>query len=72
MMKEKGKGAGIMVSNFIDEHNRFLVLSDEEYNAAKVTNPNIRPYAQEFRSMMKARRGIGHGTSSFLKCSEQL
>ena len=30
MMKPKGKGAGIMVSDFINEHHGFLALSDEE------------------------------------------
>jgi hypothetical protein len=28
-MKPKNKGAGTIVSNFIDEHNGFLTLSDE-------------------------------------------
>ena len=31
MMKPKSKDAGIMVSDFIDERNGFLVLNDEEY-----------------------------------------
>ena len=30
MMKPESRGAGIMVSDFIDEHNGFLVLSDQE------------------------------------------
>ena len=29
-MKKKSKGAGIMVSDFIDEHQGFLALSDAE------------------------------------------
>ena len=33
MMKPKSKGAGIMVSDFIDEHNGFLALNDEEYES---------------------------------------
>ena len=48
MMKPKSKGAGIMVSDFVDEHNGFLVLSDTEYEAAKTSNPRIRKYAREF------------------------
>ena len=47
MMKPKSKGAGIMVSDFIDEHNGFLALSDDEYQAAKALKPNIRKYARE-------------------------
>lgn len=34
MMKSKGRGAGIMVSDFVDEHNGFLALTDEEYEQA--------------------------------------
>ena len=36
-----------MVSDFIDEHNGFLALSDDEYQAAKALKPNIRKYARE-------------------------
>ena len=46
-----------MVSDFIDEHNGFLALSDEEYQAAKATNPNIRPYAREFLEYGESREG---------------
>ena len=49
MMKPKSKGAGIMVSDFIDEYNGFLALSDEEYDRAKVSNPCLRKYARKFR-----------------------
>ena len=62
--EEKSKGAGIMVSNFIDEYNGFLALSNgflaltnEEYQAAKVTNPNIRPYTQEFLEYGESKEG---------------
>ena len=47
-MKPKGKGAGIMVSDFIDEHHGFLALSDEEHEQAKLVNPSTRKYAREF------------------------
>ena len=57
MMKKKSKGAGIMVSDFIDEHNGFLALTDEEYQAAKVTNPNIRPYARECLEYGESKEG---------------
>ena len=33
----KSKGAGIMVFDFVDEHNGFPALSDNEYEAAKVS-----------------------------------
>jgi len=31
IIKPKGQGRGIMVSNFIEEHNDFLRLSDNEF-----------------------------------------
>ena len=34
----KSKGAGIMVSDFIDEHNGFLALNDEEHEMGKCVN----------------------------------
>ena len=40
MIKPKSKGAGIMVSDFIDELHGFLAFSDQEYEEAK--------YAHEF------------------------
>ena len=45
IVKPKSKGAGIIVSDFIDEHNDFLALSDDKYQAAKESNPQIHPYA---------------------------
>ena len=48
IMKKKGKGAGIIVSDFIDDKNGFLALNDVEYENGKKNNPNIKPYAREF------------------------
>ena len=48
IMKQKSKGSGIMVSDYIDEHNGFLALTEDEYQAAKQTNPAIKRYAREF------------------------
>ena len=42
MMKLKSIGAGIMASDFIDEHNGFLALPDDEYEAAKAKHSQIR------------------------------
>ena len=33
-IRPKGKGRGIMVSDFIDEHNGYLHLTDEKYEQA--------------------------------------
>ena len=38
-MKPKERGAGIMVSDFIDEKNGYLSLTKEEYDKAKISNP---------------------------------
>ena len=38
MMTPKSRGSGIMVSDFVDEHNGFLALTDEEYEVAKRMN----------------------------------
>ena len=46
-----------MVSDFIDEHNGFLALSDEEYKTAKASNPHICKYAREFLEYGEAREG---------------
>ena len=35
ILRPKSKGAGIMVSDFIEEHNGYLHLSDEEYERSK-------------------------------------
>ena len=46
--RENDEAREIMISDYIDEHDGFLALSGKEYQAAKVTNPSIHPYAREF------------------------
>ena len=41
IMKPKGKGSGIIVSDFIDEKSGYLSLTQEEYDRAKQIDPNI-------------------------------
>ena len=41
MIRPKSRGAGIMVSDFIDEHSGFLAFSNEEYEHAKRVYPNL-------------------------------
>ena len=57
MIRPKSKGAGIMVSDFIDEHNGFLALNDEEYERAKSVNGDIRKYAREFLEYGESKEG---------------
>lgn len=35
MLRPKSKDYGIMVSDFIDEHNGYLALTEEEFQRAK-------------------------------------
>ena len=44
MINPKTKRSGIMVSDFIDEHNGFLALSDEEHDRVKGLNVRIHKY----------------------------
>ena len=48
----KGKGRGIMVSDFVEEHNGFLQLSDEEWERAKLA-------CQLFKYMGQNQKVIG-------------
>ena len=48
ILRPKSKGAGIMVSDFIEEHNGYLHLSDEEYERSKQTFPRLKKYARSF------------------------
>lgn len=57
MIKPKSKGSGIMVSDFIDEHNGFLVLTEEHCNLAKVRRPNLRRLARKFLEIGESREG---------------
>ena len=37
----KTKGSGVMVSDFVEEHEGYLHLSDEKYERARAINPAI-------------------------------
>ena len=54
-IRPKGQGRGIMVSDFIDEHNGFLALTDEEYEAT---------HAQHSGLWKNARFLLKYGSSS--------
>jgi hypothetical protein len=40
----KTKGSGLMVSDFIEEHDGYLSLSDQQLEQAKAANPDIKNY----------------------------
>ena len=50
ILKPKGQGRGIMVSDFIDEHNGYLALTDAEYEQGKQTYPDLQ---QQARKLLK-------------------
>ena len=47
-LRPKSKGAGIMVSDFIEEHNGYMRLTDKEYERAKNTHPRLKRQARIF------------------------
>ena len=57
VMKPKSRGAGIMVSDFIDERSGYLALTQEEYETAKTTHPNIMIQARSFLEYGEAKEG---------------
>lgn len=46
-----------MVSDFIDEHNGFLSLTDEEYERAKQVNPSAKKYTHRFLEYRENKEG---------------
>ena len=56
-MKPKSKGAGIMVSDFIDEKHGFLALTQEEYDRAKVTDSSFWMHARVYLEYREAKGG---------------
>ena len=57
VMKPKSKGAGIMVSDFIDEIHGCLALTQEEYERAKVTDPTIWMHASLYLEYGEVKEG---------------
>ena len=41
IIQPKTKGSGIMVSDFVDAHSSFLLLTETEHDLAKAANPNF-------------------------------
>ena len=60
-MKPKSKGAGIMVSDFVDQHHGFLAFSSDQYERVKETDPDLPMYAREFLEYGEAREGYWTG-----------
>ena len=48
VIQPKTKGSGIMVSDFIEQHNGYLRLTDAEFAVAKTADPDIVQTAREY------------------------
>ena len=57
VLKPKSRGAGIMVSDFIDERNGYLQLTEEEYQKALENDPNTKLMAREFLEYGEGKEG---------------
>lgn len=58
VLRPKGRGSGVMVSDFIDEHRGFLRLTDAELEDARKTHPEIRQEARELLEYGENRDGF--------------
>ena len=66
MLRPKSKGAGYMVSDFVDEHNGYLALTDEEFDRASQTNPGIEKKARDLLLYGESKEGYWTG-EKFMK-----
>ena len=57
VMKPKSKGSGIMVSDFIDEINGYLCLTQEEYRRAREVDPTMQMEARTLFEYGEAKEG---------------
>ena len=57
MMRPKSRGSGIMVSDFIEENNGYLALTQAEYEEAKKSNPSAKMYARQLLKFGKNKEG---------------
>ena len=57
VIRPKSRGSGIMISDFIEETNGYLALTQEEYDIVKVNNPSARMYARELFEYGESKEG---------------
>lgn len=57
MLRPKSKGSGIMISDFVDEVNGYLALTDEEFESASETDITIPQRAREQLKIGESREG---------------
>ena len=71
MICPKSKGSGIMVSDFIDERNGYLQLTDEEFERARSADPTIKQRARVLLEYGESRDGYWT-RDKFISQMEQL
>ena len=71
MLKPKSKGSGIMVSDFVDEHNGFLALM-KNMTQRKRNIPTFESMPAHSWNMVRIKRGIGLATNSSRRWNVQL
>ena len=57
MLRPKSKGSGIRVSDFIDERNGYLALTNEEYLKASKDDPAVTKEARQLLAYGENREG---------------
>ena len=57
VIRPKSKGSGIMVSDFIEERNGYLALTEQEYERVKQDNPSAKMYARQLFEYGEAKEG---------------
>ena len=65
MLRPKSKGSGIMVSDFVDERQGYLALTEEEYS---VFHKMIKPFLSKhdsFLHMVRIEKDIGHARNLY-------
>ena len=57
MLRPKSKGSGIMVSDFVDERQGYLALTEEEYERASQNDSAILKQARQLLAYGENREG---------------
>ena len=65
VMRPKSRGSGIMVSDFIEENNGYLALTQAEYDEAKRVTHQQKCMPGSCWNLVKIRKGTGLQTNYF-------
>ena len=59
VMRPKSKGSGVMVSDFVSERDRYLALTDAEYEIAKQTSHQFDSMLRSIWNTVRPKKGTG-------------